>query len=419
MGLEIPAISAVIARLANPEINLAAYGGVVYPLALIIEAPVIMLLGASVALSNHRQAYQLVWRYMMVSGAILTVLHIVIAFTPLYDVLVVRMMGIPAAIVEPARLGLKVMVPWTWAIGYRRFNQGVLIRYGYSGAVGFGTIIRLAVDAVGLAVGYLWHPITGAAVGASAQIMGVLSEAVYAGWRVRPVLARDLPAQGAAAALTWKDFYAFYVPLALTSLISLVWQPVGSAALSRMPDALHSLAVWPVVTGIISLLRSFGVAYNEAVVALLDRYAAWSRLRQFTTWMAVATTALTLLIAATPLASFYFVNFAALPAPLATLARTAFWLSLPMPALAVLQNWYQGSILYGKRTRGVPESVVVFFGTVLIVLAVGVSLNRWPGLYVGMAGFVLANITQMGWLWFRSRPVMAALAARDPGYQAQ
>lgn len=52
MGLEGPAISAVIARLANPEINLAAYGGVVFPLALFIEAPIIMLLAASTALST-------------------------------------------------------------------------------------------------------------------------------------------------------------------------------------------------------------------------------------------------------------------------------------------------------------------------------------------------------------------------------
>ena len=52
MGAELPALSAVVARLANPEINLAAYGGVVFPLALIFELPVIMLLAASTALSK-------------------------------------------------------------------------------------------------------------------------------------------------------------------------------------------------------------------------------------------------------------------------------------------------------------------------------------------------------------------------------
>ena len=38
MGLEGPAISAVVSRLAEPTINLAAFGGVVFPIALLVEA---------------------------------------------------------------------------------------------------------------------------------------------------------------------------------------------------------------------------------------------------------------------------------------------------------------------------------------------------------------------------------------------
>jgi hypothetical protein len=39
MALELPALSAVIARLPNPKINLAAYGGIVFPLALMQVHP--------------------------------------------------------------------------------------------------------------------------------------------------------------------------------------------------------------------------------------------------------------------------------------------------------------------------------------------------------------------------------------------
>ncbi|HET8708174.1 MAG TPA: hypothetical protein VFM46_17845, partial [Pseudomonadales bacterium] len=248
-----------------------------------------------------------------------------------------------------------------------------------------------------------------------AQSLGVLSEAVYAGWRIRPVLREYFPRDIPEDPLTWKAFYHFYIPLALTSLISFIWQPVGSAALSRMPDSLNSLAVWPVVTGLVSLLRSFGVAYNEAVVALLDRFCAWRNLKRFTLRMAMATTGLILFVAATPVADFYLRTLSALPDPLVNLARAALWIALPMPAMAVLQNWFQGSLLYGRSTRGVPESVIVFFVTVLIVLSIGVSINRWPGIQVGMAGFVLANVTQMTWLWLRSRPIMALLSRRDQG----
>lgn len=53
MGAEAPILSAVVARLADPEINLAAYSGIVFPLSLIIESPIIMLLAASTTLSLY------------------------------------------------------------------------------------------------------------------------------------------------------------------------------------------------------------------------------------------------------------------------------------------------------------------------------------------------------------------------------
>ncbi len=413
MSVEMPALSAVIARLANPEINLAAYGGIVFPLALIVEAPIIMLLAASTALSRDWQAYLRLRQFMIVAGAILTTLHVLIAFTPLYYFVVQKIIGVPQEIVEPARIGLMIITPWTWSIAYRRFNQGVLIRFGYSNAVGVGTVVRLTAGGLVLLAGFMMKSFSGVAVGAAAQALGVMSEAVYAGWRVRPVLLRELPAVSSGEALTWHAFASFYVPLAMTSLLTLLWQPIGSAALSRMPDALASLAVWPVLSGLASILRSFGVAFNEVVVALLDQPGSSASLRRFAIRMASLVTVIHLLLVATPLSSFYFLNISALPPHLAELARSAFWTALPLGGLAVLQSWFQGTILYGKHTRGIPKSVVIFFITILFVLGAGVAWGALTGLYVSMAAFILANFAQAAWLWLRCRPVMRRVTERD------
>jgi hypothetical protein len=90
-------------------------------------------------------------------------------------------------IIVPDRIGLMVMLPWTWAIAYRRFNQGVLIRFGHSIAVSIGTAIRLTANVSVLAVGFALQSIPGTIVATSAIIVVALSEAVYAGLRVRPV----------------------------------------------------------------------------------------------------------------------------------------------------------------------------------------------------------------------------------------
>lgn len=414
MSLELPLLSAVVARLPDPEINLAAYGGVVFPLSLIIESPIIMLLAASTALSRDWASFVTVRRFMMRMGAALTALHLLIALTPLYDVVVRGIIGAPAEIVEPARLGLILMTPWTWSIAYRRFHQGVLIRFGHSQAVGVGTVVRLSADGLVLAIGYLIGILPGIVVGAAAVAAGVMSEALYVGLRVRPILRGPLrQAPSVTPALTWRDFLAFYVPLALTSLINLLVQPIGSAALSRMPMALASLAVWPVVSGLSFIFRSFGVAYNEVVVALLDAPQATAQLRRFALWMALGTTSLLALVVATPLAHFWLRRISALSPELTALARPALWLMLPMPALAVVQNWYQGTIVNSRHTRGITEAIVVFLTTCAAVLWGGVVWGRMPGLHVGLAAFTIASIAQTGWLWLRSRPAMRALRLRE------
>ena len=188
MGLELPALSAIVARLENPEINLAAYGGVVFPLVLIIEAPIIMLLAASTTLSKDLPSYKKINKFMMRISAFLTGLHIIIAFTPVYYFVVEKLIGAPAEVVEPARIGLMIMLPWTWAIAYRRFNQGVLIRFGHTQAVSTGTMIRFISNIIVLIIGYSLQRLPGIVIATCAVASGVTIEAIYIGIRILPVI---------------------------------------------------------------------------------------------------------------------------------------------------------------------------------------------------------------------------------------
>ncbi|MGD8996894.1 MAG: hypothetical protein PVH80_02195 [Anaerolineae bacterium] len=420
MAAEGPALSAVVARLADPEINLAAFG-VVYSLALIIESPIIMLLSASTALSKDWDSYRKLHRFMMWLSAGLTALHILVAFTPLYDVLVVGLIRPPAEIVEPTRLGLMIMLPWTWAIAYRRFQQGVLIRFGHSRAVSLGTAVRLGTDATVLIGGYLlaarWGMaarVTGVVVASTALAASTTAEAIYAGLRVRPVLRRQVrSAPPVDEPLTAHAFLSFYTPLAMTSLLALVVQPVGSAALSRMPQALESLAVWPVLSGFVFLLRSAGMAYNEVVIALLDEPRSTRSLRRFAYLLAIVVTALLLTTAATPLAPLWFRRVSGLKPHLAALAHRGLWLALPWPALNVLYSWYQGAVVHSRRTRPITEAVVIYLLTSSAILWAGVAWSQIVGLYVGVVAFAAGATAQTLWLWHRSRRAVRAVEDRD------
>ncbi|MCS7197464.1 MAG: hypothetical protein NZ930_02080 [Candidatus Bipolaricaulota bacterium] len=401
MGLELPAVSAVVARLPEPQINLAAYG-IVFALSMIIESPIIMLLAASTALSRDWDSYLKVRRFMMQAGAFLTALHVVIAFTPLYYFVVVNLIGAPSQIIEPARWGLMLMTPWTWSIAYRRFNQGVLIRFGHSETVGLGTVVRLSANLAVLGLGYLLK-MPGIVVAASAVAMGVMSEAFFVGLRVRPCLQRLRQIVPDGDPLTLRAFLRFYVPLALTSLLTLVVQPIGSAAISRMPGALESLAVWPVVSGLLFLLRSTGIAYNEVVVALLGELRAEESLRRFAKILSLSLSAILLLVAATPLAGLWFRGLSGLSPALADLAQSSLWYALLLPAFSVWQSFYQGSLVYSRRTRGVTEAMALSLAVSSAILSAGVLWGQITGLYVAQIAFTLGGLAQMLWLAYRSR----------------
>lgn len=411
MGLELPMVTAVIARMADPEVGLAAYGSLVLPISLVVEAPIIMLLAASTALATDREAWRKLRRFTLVAGGVLTAVHAAIAFTPLFDLIARRVIGVPEEVIEPARIGLRFMTPWTFSIAWRRFQQGVLIRMEHSRSVSAGTLVRLLANGSVLCLGFLHGGFSGIAVGTAGVAMGVVCEALFVEFRARP-LARELaaPAPGAAP-LTRASFLAFYVPLAMTPLMTLLVQPIGAASMSRMPDTLSSLAAWPAVHGLVFLIRGVGLAFNEVVVRLMGEPDGVRVLQRTARSAALAMMGLLLLLALTPLGELWFVTISGLPDDLARMSRRALLLAALMPGYAVLQSWYQGALVHARKTRAVPEAVALYLIVSSTLLALGVAFWDGPGIYYTIPSLTIAGVTQTVWLWWRSRAPIAAAGA--------
>ena len=127
--------------------------------------------------------------------------------------------------------------------------------------------------------------------------------------------------------------------------------------------------------------------------------------------MAGLTTLALLVIAATPLSSFWFLRITALSPALATLAQRGLWIGLLLPALSVFQSWYQGAILHSRRTAGISEAVVVYLLVSVATLVAGVLWGEAGGLYIGLAALLTGMLAQTAWLWLRSRPAIRAAEA--------
>jgi len=413
MGVELLLVAATVSRLADPKIHLAAYGGVVFPLALLIEAPIIMILVASTALCKDWPAYCLMRNFILTVGGGLTLVHMTLAFTPLYGVVVETLLGAPQSIWEPARLGLQVMTPWTMAIAVRRFYQGVVIRVGRTRLVGVGTLLRLGVSASVLFVGLAMQNLPGILVATSALSAGVLFEAGFMLWCVRPIL-RDLKERNGVSEhpLTLQRLGAFYWPLALTPLMMLATLSIGSAAISRMPRALESLAIWPVLGGLTFVFRSIGIAIQEVVVTFYGQPHFLRPLQQFVGLVSLCASGSLLLIAATPLSTFWFESVAALSPELSSLAGTALWMAVILPALSPWESYFQGELVSRGATTSITQAVSLYLLGSSLILVMGIFYGQIPGLYVGVAATLTGLGIQIWWLWKNSHSMRGQPVSR-------
>ncbi|GIV07777.1 MAG: hypothetical protein KatS3mg017_0979 [Fimbriimonadales bacterium] len=405
MMLESPTTNAVLARFSDPSIQIAGFG-VALGLSLLIESPVIMLLATAIALVQGRESFYAVLRFVWTLMVSLTLLTALIAFTPLYDWIALHLLGLPERVAQAGRTAMQVMLLWTAAIGWRRFLQGVLVRYGGARFVSWGTAIRLAsIATVGVGL-LLWNGLPGAVVGACMVMAGVIVEALVATLFALPILReRVLTHTEEGARLTQRAIWKFHLPLAGTTLLTLLVHPITAAALARLPQPELAIASWQVVFGSMLALRSWGFALQEAGVAVLQQGTPTSELLRFTHKVALGTTLALGLLAFTPIAALFTERLLALEAELATPVVFGLQGCLLLPALTAYGSYLRGALIYAKRTPAVYKGMALNLAVNAAGLAIGVLLVRALGatsvqasLLVGITAFQVAALVEAGYL---------------------
>ncbi len=127
MAVEGPFLAAIIARLAAPTENLASFG-IAIAFALIIEAPVIMLLSAATALVKDKTSYLALRRFTYALNAALTGVMLIVLLPPVFRLLTGTLLNLPDEVARLTYGAMVLLLPWPGAIGYRRFLQGTLVR---------------------------------------------------------------------------------------------------------------------------------------------------------------------------------------------------------------------------------------------------------------------------------------------------
>ena len=376
MAAEGPFLAAIIARLPSPEFNLGAYG-VAFALAILIEAPVIMLMSAATSLVKDRISYLKMRNFSR--GLILgtTLLLLIVLVPGVYRWLTETLLQLPTEVADLTYGALWFFLPWPSAIGYRRFLQGVLIRAGKTRLVAMGTLIRLFAMTVAALLGYLLLDIPGAWIGGLALRTGVTVEAIAARFMaaetVRELLAEETDSGYTGRTVTYRAIATFYLPLALTSMIGLTIQPLLTFFMGRSVAPVESLAVYPVVHSLSFFFRSMGFAYQDAAIALIgEQFEHYRELRRFCFTLGAVATAGLALVAFTPLFQLWFITLSGLTPELTSFALIPARIIVPLPFLSVLLSFQRAILVEGRRTQHITwASVIEVTAVAVLFLTLG------------------------------------------------
>lgn len=399
MSIEGPYLSALIARLAEPKFNLAAYG-IAFSLALIIEAPVIMMMSASTALVKDYHSFLQLRKFNYILSASLTAAMILLSLPAIFYFVAEDLIGLPHKVSYLTHLAIIILIPWPGAIGYRRFYQGILIRNNLTRLVAYGTIIRLVSMSIMAFLLYKFTNVPGVVVGASALSTAVICEAFASKLMVRKLLARlKSRITDTQSELTIKEIIRFYYPLALTSLLTLGIQPFVTFFIgqSRMP--LESFAVMPVVTSFVFIFRGLGLSYQEVVVALIgDDMSGFDQLKKFGINLASILAGALILIAFTPLAEIWFRDVSGLSSSLTEFAKLPLMIMSFFPAFTVLISFQRAVLVKANETKQITYGTAIEFIGIIIVVAICIKYFSLVGAVAATIAFVIGRMAACGYL---------------------
>lgn len=415
MLMEGPLINAFLARGPQPELSLAAYG-VAFSIILVVEAPILMMLELSIALSKSLSAFNVIRRFYALIGLGITALGLLLFYTPLCQFLLCDLMNIPPAIARATVPALRVLTWWSLPIGWRRIHQGVLILDGRTKIISVGTAVRLLVLSATMAIGQALHLLPGATLAALAMLIAVALEAGITHWVAQSSIRHRLDTRAPEAEpTTLRYLWAFYLPLAITTILRQSIRPLISAGIATAPMAELSLAAWPVAFSLASMFWGPIMALQQITLALTEDRASWQKVSRFVVATGLILTSAFAVISFSPLVWFILRRLFGVSEAVAMFAVPATRIMVLLPLGYAFHAMFTGLLVKQAATSTVRTAKAVNLTVVAMALFAGLSLGQAYGSVLGAAAITCGALVEAAWLYWRSRPTVGTLTVRAEG----
>lgn len=413
MSVEGPFLSALVARIPRPEYNLAAYG-VAFSFALIIEAPVILLMSASTSLVRGRYSFYKLRNFTYTLNSIVTIFMLLLTLPSVFYFITVTLINLPDEVAGLTHIAIIILIPWPGAIGYRRFYQGILIRNNLTRRVAYGTIVRISSMTLTALILFLFTKVDGVVIASSALSVAVICEAVASKVMANKIVKRLKDGeneQEPGFQPDYKQIFNFYYPLALTSILTLGVQPMVTFFIGQSRLPVQSLAVLPVVVFFVFIFRSFGMSFQEVGIALLGKnMEGFQALRKFVTITGSIVVIALGIIALTPLSGIWFHYVSGLSPELTGLAHLPLIILILIPGTSFLLSFQTAVLVEAKNTKPISFATGIEFTMIIIVLLVSIKYFSAVGVVAAALAFIIGRLASNGYLM---KPMLKEIRKND------
>jgi Na+-driven multidrug efflux pump len=401
MTLEPLIINSAISRGPSAELQLAAFN-VMFAVALVIEAPVLMLLSVSTALAQTQASVRRLLQFTVVLAGTVVTIGLVISLTPLYGWLLVDLMNIPPEVAAAARPAQAIMALWPLPIAWRRTLQGVLIAHDRTPVVTAATVARILALAVTLAVGSAIAPNRMLTISAIAMQIAVLAESLVI---TGPALAvvRQLPSSAGEPVFSWRWLAGYYQPLAVMTLMRQVSRPLMNAGIAAALLPQRSLAAWSIAWSFSMLPFGVTLGLEQVAIAKGRTPPSLAQVRRFVWGTGLFLSALLVLVAYTPLVHPTLRVLFNMPADIEPMVVVALRWTAALPLIQSLQALWRGTAIGQERTQDARTAMLIALGGVALVVLVGPRVGSLSGVAIGSIATMLSALVEAVWLAWREQ----------------
>ena len=404
-------ISVGLARLAKPEVAIAAYA-VAKSFLFIILAPTTVFSQIGVSLCDRPVNYIRTRNFILISIVLIMILLAALRVTGVSYWWFSQVNGLADETARFADIILIVFIVFPLAMGYRNFIHGVFSRLRFTLFISFISAFKIIyvtimVGVIG-GIHFLSAPILAggllvSAIGLETVIAWVVSRIIKG--PLGPALERNHRDEDET--LSYQDICKFSMPLYFTAFYGCVITPILNLVMARTGDAEYALSGFEVGWGLGMIVMALIFLCHQTVIVFYRRGGDNRALTHFYLWTSAGVTALMLLLGYTPLGPWILRGPMGMEERIVWMALGVVRLIILLVPIRMVHEYIWGMLMLTRRTPRVSTGKLInILSTILLAFSFAWIPFRNPSL-IGPLAIIGGEFIELIWLiWMERRDKM-------------